>query len=120
MNNSVTTCTPSFDSNLFCRAINNLRERTKLRTHHCDKLISQLKDEEVEILNAQTDRSTVVIWFWCRSQAALENIQTLYESNQLRDILFGAANIQPWASEIIQSQVITIDGNQLKKTVGMF
>ena len=99
----------------FIKQIEDLRNRTKPWSHQTDKLISQLREEDIEILNSQLDRQTVVVWIWCRSQAALEHIQSLYESNQLRDILFGLENIQPSIS-----MVINIDGNQFKKTVGKF
>src|SRR5688572_23773811 len=100
---------------LLHKQIEDLRNRTKPWSHQTDKLISQLRVKDIDILNAQLDRQTVVVWIWCRSQAALEHIQSLYESNQLRDILFGLANIQPYIS-----MMINIDENQFKKTVGKF
>jgi hypothetical protein len=106
----------SMETQLLHQTIEDLRNRTKRRSYQTDKLIGQLKDEGIEILNAQVDRQTVVVWIWCHSQTATENCQTLYESNQLRDVLCGLANIP----EIDQSKVINIDSNQFKKTVGKF
>src|SRR6218665_2969050 len=93
--------------------INDLRDRTKVRSHETDKLIAQLKDKGIEILNSQLDGQTVVVWIWCHSQTAIENIQRLYELNQLRDEYF--ENIQSSSST-----VINIDSHQFKKTVGKF
>jgi len=84
-----------------------------------------MKDEGIEILNSQLNRNTVVVWIWCRSQTALEIIQTQYESNHLKDVLFGAASIQLHAdgirtSAFVQSTLMNIDSNQFKKTVGKY
>src|SRR6218665_1608429 len=93
--------------------INNLRERTKPRSHLADKVIAHLRDEGIEILSSQLDGQTVVVWIWCHSQTAIGNLQRLYESNQLR--YYYIENIQPSTSK-----VISIDRNQFKKTVGKF
>src|SRR6218665_1797229 len=93
--------------------INDLRDRTKPRSHQTDKLIVQLRDEGVEILNSQLDGQTVVVWMRCYSQTAIENIQKLYESNQLGDKYF--ENIQPSSLKVFD-----IDMNQFKKTIGKF
>jgi len=104
-------CTTSIET--LHKEIEDLRSRTKLRSHQTDKLISQLKDEGIEILNSQLNRQTVVVWIWCHSQAALEHIQKLCESNQLREALF--ENIQPSTSK-----EITMKRNQFQKTFGKF
>src|SRR5688572_13585774 len=93
--------------------IEDLRNRTKPRSHQTEKFISQLKDEDIEILNSQMDRQTVVIWIWCRSQAALDYIQRLYESNQLKEIFL--ENIQSSTLNLI-----SIDSIQFNKTIGKF
>ena|SRR6218665_2878712 len=105
--------------------IEDFRKRTKPCLFQSGKLISQLNDEGIEILNSQLelDRQTVVVWIWCRSQAAIEYIEGLYDSNKLRKVLYGVANIQN-LTEIEPSppcrNVISIDENQFKKTVGKF
>lgn len=104
----------------FHQGIEDLRDRTKPMSHQTNKLVDQLKEEGIEILNCQMVRQTVVVWIWCQSQTALQHIHRLYESNQLRDILFGLANIRPSPSGIIESKVISIDSNQFLKTVGKF
>ena len=91
----------------------NHKKTTKPRSPQTDKLITQLREEGIEILNSHLDRQTEVVWIWRRSQAALENIEKLYESKQLIDVLF--ENIQ---SSI--SKTINIDRIQFRKTVGMF
>ena len=91
--------------------MNDLRDRTKPRSHETDKLLVQLREEGLEILSSQLDGQTVVVWIWCHSQTAIENLQNLFESKELRDEYF----------EIIQPSVsksISIDSNQFKKTVG--
>jgi len=93
--------------------LEELRDRAKPWSHQTDKLINQLREEGIEILNSHLDKQTVVVWIWCHSQAALEYIQRLYESNQLREVFF--ENIQPSISI-----VTNIDGNQFKKTIGKF
>src|SRR5688572_10373685 len=108
------------DTELLHQKFEDHRSRTKPRSHETDKLISQLKDEGIEIVNSQLDRQTVVVWIWCYSQAALENFQRQYQSNHLKDIFLGFADIQPSTSEITQSIMISIDRSQLNKTVGKF
>ena len=91
--------------------LDDLRNRTKPWSHQTDKLISRFREEGIEILNSHVDRQTVIVWIWCHLQAALDRIQRVYESNQLRDVLF--ENIQPNVSK-----VTNISRNQFKKTVG--
>lgn len=105
--------TNSKETQLFHQRIEDLRNRSKQRSHETDKLISELKNEGIEILNSQLDRQTVTDWIWCHS---LDNVQKQYESNKLRDILLRLANIGSPASKIIQSKMMNIDGNQFKKT----
>src|SRR6218665_2190222 len=117
-------CTSSMETQILLhRGIEGLRNRSEPLSDHTNNLLNQMKDEGIEILSSQLHRQTVVVWIWCHSQAAIEYIQTQYESNQLRDLLFGAANIQPLVdgirtSEIIESKLIKIDSNEFKKTVG--
>src|SRR5688572_17311520 len=94
-------CSTLMETQLLHKQIEDLRNRTKPLSHQTQKFISQLSEKDVEILNSELDRKTVVVWIWCRSQAALEHIQSLYESNQLRYILFVLANIQPSISMVI-------------------
>ena|SRR5688572_16869698 len=105
----------SMETHLLHKQIEDLRNRTKPWSHQTQQLISQLREEDIKVLNSQLERQTVVVWIWCRSQAALEHVQKLYESNQLRDVLFGLANIQ-----LCISLVINVDGNQFKKSIGKF
>lgn len=109
----------SMDPQLLCDRLNDLRNRRKPRSHKAEKLISQLKDKCIEILNAELDRHIVVVWIWCHSEAALENIQKLYESNQLRDIFFGFANITP-STGVDHPKLIIVDDIQFKKAVSKF
>lgn len=104
-------CTTSIEAHLFHKRIEDLRSKVNPRSRPADKLVTQLREEGIEILSSQLDRQTVVVWTWCRTQAALEHVQKLYETNQLREIFF----------EIIQtsiSTVIDVDKNQFEKTVG--
>ena len=120
MKNRAAKSTAAIDIQLFHQAIEDLRNKTKLRSFQTDKRISQVKGEGIEILNSQLVRQTVVVWIWCRSQAAIEYIQKKYESNNLRDALFGLADIRPPTSAVILSAEVNIDTNQFKKAVGKF
>jgi len=111
--NDCAKCTRSMETELLHQKLEDLRNRTKPWSHQTDKLISQLREEGIEILNSQLNRQTVVVWIWCHSQAALGHIQRLYESNRLREVFF--ENIQPSISI-----VTNIDGYQFKKTIGKF
>src|SRR5688572_21268187 len=108
------------DLHLIHQTISDLVNRPKQGSQRNDKLINELRDGGIEIINSQLERKNVVVWIWCRSQTALENIQNLHVSNRLSDILFDVANIRSSPSEIIQSKVISIDSNEFKKTVGKF
>ena len=110
----------SMETLLFYQKFKDLQNRTKPRSYQSDKIISQKKEEGLEILNSQLDRQTVVVWIWCHSQAALEHIQYLYDKQWLIDVLFGIASFRPSTSEIIQSKSIYINSNEFKKTVGKF
>lgn len=119
MKNCDANSTVSNDIKLLHQGIEDLRDRTKPRSPQTDKRISQLKDEGIEILNSQLKEQSLGVWFWCRTQAALEHIQRLFESNQLEDILSGFRNIQSSTSGD-RSIKISIDREQFKKTVGKF
>src|SRR6218665_1670808 len=100
--------------------IEDRRNRIKPCSLQSDELISQLNDAGIEILNSQLERETVVVWIWCRSQTALHCFQRLYESNQLREVLYGVENITTSTHDLGQSNVVIIEENQFKKTVGKF
>ena len=104
---------PTEAQELLHQKISNLLTRTKPISNPTDKLIYQMREEDIEILDSQQKRQVVVVWIWCRSQAALEHIQTLYESNQLRRLFVDI--IQPSTSTGIK-----IDRKQFKKAVGKF
>lgn len=117
MQNRRATC---METSLLYQKVEDLRKRTKPWSQQTDKFISQLKEAGIEILRAQLDRQSVIVWIWCHSQTALENIQKMYQTNQLRDVLFGIANIPSSVSEIIQSNVTHIDSNQFTHKIGKF
>lgn len=111
------------ETQLLHQKFNDLQNKNEPRSYDSDEIITQLKRIGLEILNSQLDtlnRQHVFVWIWCQWQKALENIQWLYESNHLRDVLFGIANMPASTSEIAQSKVINIDSNEFKKTVGKF
>src|SRR6218665_1390114 len=120
-NNHGENCTTSKEKQLLLHQnIEDRRNRNKPCSLQSDKLISQLNEEGIEILNSQLERETVVIWIWCRSQTALHCIQRLYESNQLREVLYGVANIPTSTHDLGQSNVIIIEENRFKKTISKF
>lgn len=65
------------DSQLFKEAINDLRSKTKPRSHQTDILVTQLAEEGIEIVNSHLNRQTVVVWILCHSKRALETVVTL-------------------------------------------
>ena len=101
------------DARLHHEKVEDLKSKKKSRSKEADKCIAQLREEGVEILNSQLEGQTVVVWIWCRTQAALENCQKLHETNRLRATFF---------ENILQSvsKVIHIDRSQFKKILGKF
>src|SRR6218665_886134 len=100
-------------THLIHQGMSDLRNRMDLKSHETKECVSQLLDKGIEILNSQKRRQTVVVWIWCPTQEALEHIQNLYESNQMREVFF----------ERIPSSIsilIRIERNQFKKTTGKF
>src|SRR6218665_2642373 len=98
---------------LIHQRINDHRNIINLKSHETNKSVRLLRNNDIEILNSQRNRQTVDVWIWCRTQAALEHIENLYESNQMREVLFD--RIQPTIS-----MVLNIERNQFKKNAGKF
>src|SRR6218665_1308243 len=98
---------------LIHQRMNDLRNIIYLKSHETNKSVRLLRNKDIEILNSQRNRWTVVVWIWCRTQAALEHIQSLYESNRMREVFFD--KIQPSTS-----MVLNIERNQFKKNAGKF
>src|SRR6218665_3193834 len=91
--------------------MNDLRNIINLKSHETNKSVRLLGNKDREILNSQRNRQTVDVWIWCRTQAALEHIQNLYESNRMREVFFD--QIQPSTSMVLKR-------NQFKKIAGKF
>src|SRR6218665_2486966 len=108
-------CTDTEFTQIIHQRMNDLRNgiNTCIKSHKTNKCVSKLVKEGMEILNTQQTRQTVVVWIWCRTQAALEHIQDLYESNQMREVFFDRI---PSSISIL----IRIQRNQFKKTAGKF
>ena len=106
-------CTTSKVTQLLHKKIEDLRNNVNAMSNQANKFMVQLREEGIKILSSQLVRHIVIVWMWCRTQTALEHVQKLYRSNQLRDMFF--ENIQPSIS-----MLINIDGNQFKNTVGKF
>lgn len=70
------------EQDLLVQRLTALRDNTKRRSHKTEKGISQLRNDDVEILSCLLDRQAVV-WIWCRSQTGLERFRTLNESKDL-------------------------------------
>lgn len=107
------------DTKLLHKNIEGFLTRTKAWSHETNKLASQLKKEGVEITDSKLGIENVVISIWCLSQAALENIQTMYESSHLKSVFLGIASNGPSNSDNIPSKLINIESDQFKRTVGM-
>src|SRR6218665_560574 len=110
--------TTTMETQRFHQAIEDLGSRFKLRSHQDEKRVNELKDEGIQILNSQLDKNNIFVWLWCCSHSAIEYIQKMYESNQLRDVLCGFSNMRSLTSNIIQATEVNIDRNQFQKTIG--
>lgn len=100
--------------------IQDLRNKDKERSHQTDERISQLKEEGIEIVSSYLVKQAIVVWFWCRSQKAFDNIKRHYESNLLASVLFGLADIRPCTPELIKSTMVNMDSNQFRKRDGKY
>lgn len=79
-----------------------------------EKLISQLKDDDIEILNSLPDRRQTVVWIWCQSQKAFDMIQKLNESNDLLEIFIGLT------TDITKPSAVCMCRDQFKKCIGKY
>lgn len=102
--------TESVDTQLLHQRVSDIRNRKNPWAFESDKLY-QLRKKGIVILSSQQKRQTVFLCIWCPSRAALQHIQKLYESKQLRDVFFENINLTT-------STMLYIDGKQFKKTVG--
>src|SRR6218665_1018749 len=98
---------------LIHQRINDHRNIINLKSHETNKSVRLIMNNDIEILNSQRNRQTVDVWIWCRTQAALEHIHNLYQSNRMREVFFD--EIQPSTS-----MVLKIERNQFKKNAGKF
>src|SRR6218665_522791 len=102
-------CAETVFTQLIHQRMNDLRSRINLGSYKTNKFLRQLRNKDIEILNSQRNRQTVDVWIWCRTQAALEHIQNLYESNRMREIGLFFDQVQPSTSI-----VLNIERNQFK------
>ena len=98
---------------LIHQRINDHRNIINLKSHETNKSVRLIMNNDIEILNSQRNRQTVDVWIWCRTQAALEHIQSLYESNRMREVFFDEIQLST-------SMVLKIERNQFKKNAGKF
>src|SRR6218665_3102344 len=91
--------TTSMETQLLHQNMEDLRNGIKSRSHQTDKLVVQLREEGIEMLSSQLDKQKLVVWIWCRTQAALQHILKLYDSKQLKGVFL--KNIQPSISKVI-------------------
>lgn len=75
-----------------------------------------LSENDMEILNATSDREAVV-WIWCKSQIALKKLQELIEFNAQLDFFSGLLNENP---ELIERKIVNLDAYQLKREIGKY
>ena len=95
--------------------MNDLRNIINPKSDETNKSVRLLRNQGIEILNYQRNRQTLDVWIWCRTQAALEHIQNLYESNRMREIGLFFDQVQPSTSI-----VLNIERNQFKKNASKF
>lgn len=109
------------EQQLQVQRLNALRDKTKPRSDKMEKLISQLKNDDLEILNSLLDRQTVV-WIWCQSQTGLERLQKLNETNNLRpiDVFSDLTTLSTSSAEMTISKAVIICRDQFQKNAGKF
>lgn len=103
---------------LLLEDFNDLRHKYRPRSHDVDKLISQLKDRDIEVLNAIRNNH-IALWIWCKSQKGLDNLRDIDESNVLRNVLI-ALTRRSSSPEVHTSAVVSICHKQFYKKVGRF
>lgn len=62
--------------------LNQLRDKTKLRTPELEKELDFLRRHDIEILTAYHDKG-IVIWFWVHSQGNLEQMLAWRDADQV-------------------------------------
>lgn len=96
--------------------INDLKGNTRSCSKQMIKFINHLSENDMEILNATSDRDAVV-WIWCKSQIALKKLQELIEYNTQLDFFCGLFDENP---ELIERKIVNLDAYQLKREIGMY
>lgn len=98
---------------------NSLREKNPPRSHQTDKIISELKDDGIEIFNSVLDRQ-IVVWLWCKSETGLTQLQKLNEANSLMNT-FTRLSPDMWHPKIDELvYAVSICRDQFKRKVGKF
>ena len=103
--------------------LNDIHDKTKLRSDIKERAINQLSDIDIEILHSHMDRQAVlelqaVLYIWCKSQMGYDRIRKLSESKSIVDVTGNLTkNISP-TIEPTRSRMIDVDIDQFKKTIG--
>lgn len=96
--------------------LNDLHDKTKLRSNTMERAMGQLIDNGIEIFHSQMDRQASLS-IWCKSQLGHDNFRTLCESNLVVDIIGDLTKMTSSAPEPIGSRKVDVDKNQFKKTI---
>ena len=99
--------------------LNNLHDKTKLRSDTEERAISQLIDRGIEVFHFRMDRQAV-LYIWCKSEKGHENLCTLCESKSIVDVIGELTKNTSSAPAPIESRMVDVDIDQFKKTVGKF
>ena len=97
--------------------LNDLHNKTTLRSDTVEREISRLQDSDIEIFHSHMDRQSVLN-VWCKSQIGQNNLRKLFESNSIVDTIGNLTKVTSSASELMGSKMIDIDKDQFKKRTG--
>ena len=100
----------------FVKILNGLTDENHQISEEIEEFIRKLKESDIKILRSTDDRETVV-WFWCKSERALEELKKLKESHVLQDVFCRLLKQNP---ATVKSQDVNLDSDQYNRNVGKF
>lgn len=91
--------------------LNGLRDETNTGSSKVKRLIRELNDDGLEILDSVQDRDAVV-WIRCKSTNAVKKLKQMNESRTLARLLVQFTDVD--------LQSTNVDDDQLQKDIGTF
>lgn len=91
-----------------------LKDKSISKSSEIETLISDLKNDGVNIIHFADDRD-VTVWMWCKQAKALNRLKALNESKDLSYLLCQLTKLSPI---FLNGRIGNIDKDQLKKKIG--